>query len=53
MKLKPDDVKYCLMIPRGLLDQVRELAKSKRYPMAAIFRDGASLILEREKEAAK
>ena len=53
MKLKPDSVKYCLMVDRGLYEAIRELAQQKRYPMAAIFRDGASLILERDKEAAK
>ena len=53
MKLKPDSVKYCLMVDRGLYEAIRELAQQKRYPMAAIFRDGAALILERGREATK
>ena len=43
------DVRYCLMLPRKLYDDMRELARSKRYPMAAIFRDCAQLMIERER----
>ena len=44
------DVRYCLVLPRKLYDDVRELARSKHpYPMAAIFRDGAKLVIERER----
>lgn len=48
MTLKGDKVKYCLELPRPLHEQVRALAQRKHYPMAAIFRDGAALILDRE-----
>ena len=42
-------MRYCLVLPRKLYDDVRELARSKHYPMAAIFRDGAKLVIERER----
>ena len=48
---KTHNVKYCLMVDRPLYDAVRVLAQRMRYPMAAIFRDGAALILDRDKEA--
>ena len=44
-------VRYCMQLPAELYDEVLSLAQRKNYPMAAIFRDGASLILERDKEA--
>ena len=46
--MKADKVKYCLELDRPLHEQVRALARRKQYPMAAIFRDGAAVILDRE-----
>ena len=50
--MRGDKVKYCLEVPRSLYDAVRELAQRKHYPMAAVFRDGAKLIVDHEREAA-
>ena len=47
--MKGDKVKYCLELDRPLHEQVRALARRKHYPMAAIFRDGVKLILDRDR----
>ena len=48
MKSESDKVRYCFEMDRALYEAVRSVAQAKEYPMAAIFRDGVKLILERE-----
>ena len=46
------DVKVTFLVPRALHERLKAVARKRRYPRAAMVRDGLRIILDRE-EASK